>query len=112
MTNNGVYMGNYRALVHYTFKKGMEAQGLKFLETELIKKAQEYGCHFVELWQNEKHPTNVVGVATWNNLEDARRFQSLWQEKEHEMMKFSDGEPKREFFQLKSNFAEKTKKAA
>ncbi len=105
-------MGNYRALVHYTFKEGMEAQGLKFLENELIKKAQDYGCHFVELWHNEKHPTIVVGVATWNNLEDARRFQGKWEQKEKEMMKFCEGEPKREFFVLKSTFAERGKKAA
>ncbi len=105
-------MGNYRALVHYTFKKGMEAQGLKFLEDELLKKAQTYRCHFIELWQNERDPTIVVGVAIWNDLEDARRFQKQWEEKEKELMKFSAEAPKREFFMLKSNFTEKAKKAA
>ena len=105
-------MGNCRALVHYTFKKGMEAQGLKYLENELIKKAQDYRCHYIELWQNEKEPHIVVGVATWNNLDDARRFQSQWQEKEKELMKYSAEHPKREFFLLKSTFAEKGKKAA
>lgn len=105
-------MGNYRALVHYTFKEGSEDQGLKFLEAELIKKAQDYGCHFIELWKNERHPTIVIGVATWESEEDARRFQSKWQQKEKEMMKFSAEEPKREFFILKSTFAERGKKAA
>lgn len=105
-------MGNYRALVHYSFKKGMEAQGIKYLESELIKKAQDYGCHFIELWQNEKNPNIVVGVATWNSLDDARHFQSKWIEKEKELMKYSSEPPKREFFLLKSTFAEKGKKAA
>jgi hypothetical protein len=105
-------VGNYRALVHYTFKKGMEAQGLKYLETELVKKAQDYGCHFIELWQNDKDPSTVVGVATWNSLDDARSFQSRWEAKEKELMKFSSQAPKREFFLLKSTYAERAKKAA
>jgi hypothetical protein len=105
-------MGNYRALVHYTFNKGMEAQGLKFLENELVKKAQNYGCHFIELWQNERDPCIVVGVAIWNDLEEARRFQKQWEEKEKELMKFSSEAHKREFFMIKSTFVEKAKKAA
>jgi len=105
-------MGNYRAIVHYSFKKGMEAQGLKFLEEELVKKAQNYGCHFIELWQNERDPSIVVGVAIWNDLEDARRFQSKWQEKEQELMQFCTESPKREFFVLKTTYVEKGKKAA
>jgi len=105
-------MGNYRALVHYTFKKGMESEGFKFLENELVKKAQNYGCHFIELWQNERDPSVVIGVAIWNDLEDARRFQSQWEEKEKDLMKFSYEPPRREFFALKSSFVEKGKKAA
>lgn len=105
-------MGNYRALVHYTFKKGMEAQGYQFLENELVKKAPSYGCHFIELWQNERDPSIVIGVAIWNDLEDARRFQKQWEGKEKELMKFSSEAPKREFYMLKSTFAEKGKKAA
>ncbi|MGC1878888.1 MAG: hypothetical protein WA347_04750 [Rhabdochlamydiaceae bacterium] len=105
-------MGNYRALVHYTFKKGMETQGLNFLENELVKKAQNYGCHFIELWHNEKETSHVVGVAIWNSLEEARNFQSHWQEKEKELTKFCTEPPKREFFHLKSTYAEKAKKAA
>jgi hypothetical protein len=108
----GGNMGNYRAMVHYSFKKGMETEGLEFLENELVKKAKSYGCHFIELWQNEKDPHSVVGVAIWNNLEDARRFQHLWQEKEEELMKFSSESPQREFFVLYSTYTEKAKKAA
>lgn len=105
-------MGNYRASVHYNFKNGMVAQGLKFLENELIKNAQKLGCHYIEIWQDEKNPNIVVGIATWNNLEDARRFQGQWLQKEHELMKWCAEHPKREFFMLKSSFAEKSKKAA
>jgi heme-degrading monooxygenase HmoA len=105
-------MGNCRALVHYTFKKGMETQGLKFLENELVKKAQTYGCHSIELWQNERNPNVIIGVAVWNDIEDARRFQKQWEEKENELMKFSSEVPKREFFTCKANFVEKGKKAA
>jgi hypothetical protein len=105
-------MGNYRGMVHYTFKKGMEAQGFKILESELIKKAQSYGFHFIELWQNERDPCHVVGIAIWNNLEEARRFQDLWEEKEKELTKLCSEPPKREFLSLKSSYVEKGKKAA
>ena len=45
---------NYRAIVHYHFKEGMEEKGIQFLENELVKKGRELGCHYIELWQNEK----------------------------------------------------------
>jgi hypothetical protein len=109
---DGGIMGNYRAIVHYTFNKGMEDRGLKFLEDELVKKAQDYGSHFIELWQNERDPRIIVGVAIWNDLEDARRFQGKWEGKEKELTKLCSEAPKREFFKLKSTFAEKGKKAA
>ncbi len=108
----GGTMGNYRAMVHYTFKKGMEAQGLKFLENELVKNAQKFGCHYIELWQNDRDPASVVGVAMWNDIEDARRFQKLWESKEREMMKFSSEAPRREFFMIRITYIEKGKKAA
>lgn len=105
-------MGNYRAIVHYHFKKGMEEQGMKFIENELIKKAQGFGCHYVELLQNEKDPTLVVGIATWNDIEDARKFQSLWKTKEKELMRFCSNKPQREFFKIRNNFQEKTRRVA
>jgi len=37
-------MSKYRAVVHYRFKKGMESKGIQFLENELIKKADTFGC--------------------------------------------------------------------
>lgn len=105
-------MGNYRAVVHYHFKKGMEEQALKFFENELIKKAQNYKCHLIELLQNEKDHSQFVGIAIWNDIEDARRFQELWKSKEKELMRFCVNEPKREFFKLRTHYQEKMRKAA
>lgn len=105
-------MANYKAIVQYHFKKGMEEQGLKFLDKELIKKAQEYGCHGIELCQNEKDHTYLVGIALWNDIEDARRFQSLWDSKERELLRFCTSTPKREFFRVRDTYTEKMRKAA
>lgn len=105
-------MANYRAIVHYHFKKGMEEKGLKFLETELIKKAQEYGCHGIELWQSEKDHTKLVGIGHWNNIEEARKFQAHWDSKERELMQYCINRPEREFYKIKSTYAEKARKAA
>ena len=105
-------MANYRAIVHYHFKKGMEEQAIKFIEKELVKKAQKLGCHFIELLQNEKDHSKFIGIGTWNDIEDARRFQSLWEEKEKELMHFCVNEPEREFFTIRASFQEKTRKAA
>lgn len=104
---------NYRVIVHYHLKKGMEEQGIQFLENELIKKGQEFGCHYLEIWQNEKDPSIVEGVAVWNDLEDARRFQSKWENKEKELVdKFCTDKPTREFCKIRSTYVEKQSKKA
>lgn len=105
-------MANYRALVHYHFKKGMEEKGIKFLENELLKKAQEYGCHNIELLQNGHDSSYLIGVGLWHSLEEARKFQAVWDSKEKELIQFCTNRPKREFFKVRSVFTEKSKKAA
>lgn len=105
-------MQNYRAVVHYHFKKGMEEQGLKFLVNELVNKAPQYGCHHIELLQDHKDHCNLIGIATWNDIEDARRFQLMWTKKEKEMLHFCTNPPKREFCKLRSTFMEKAKRVA
>jgi quinol monooxygenase YgiN len=105
-------MVSYRAIVHYHLKNGMQNQALKFLENELIKHAQEFGCHNLEILQNETHPESIVGIATWNSLEDARRFQAEWQNKEEQLMRFCSAPPKREFCKVYTSYFEKTRKAA
>ncbi|MBY0528823.1 MAG: hypothetical protein K2P51_01385 [Rhabdochlamydiaceae bacterium] len=105
-------MSSFRAIVHYKFKKGMEEQGMKFLENELIKKAQEYGCHGIEFWQNGKHSTDIIGIGCWNNIEEARKFQSHWDAKEKELMRYCEEKPHRQFYQVRSMFSEKSRKVA
>jgi hypothetical protein len=46
-------MSKYRAVVHYRFKEGMEEKGIHFLENELIKKAEKFGCHGIEIVHSE-----------------------------------------------------------
>lgn len=105
-------MLNYRAIVQYHFKKGMEEEGMRFLENELVKKAKEYGCHTIELCHNERDPSLLVGIASWESLEDAKRFQSLWSAKEHEIMRFCSAAPHHEFFKVTSSYKERSRKAA
>ena len=105
-------MTNYRAIVHYKFKKGQEEQGLKFLESELLKKAQELGCHGIELLQSGRDSSTIVGVGHWNSLEEARKFQALWDAKEHELMRYCQVRPHHEFYKVYSVYAEKQKKVA
>ncbi|HSX03547.1 MAG TPA: hypothetical protein VLG76_02335 [Rhabdochlamydiaceae bacterium] len=105
-------MANYRALVHYNFKKGMEERGIKFLESELLMKATEYGCHNIEILQNEMEPTNVIGVALWHSLEEAKKFQSEWEKKEKQLLQFCKNPPKREFMHVRFSFLEKSKRVA
>ncbi len=105
-------MSNYRAVVHYTFKKGMEEEGLKFLENELVKKGAQYGCHGIELLQNGKDSTTVIGIGYWNDIEEARKFQSAWDKKEKELAKYCTSAPKREFYKIRCNYMEKARKIA
>lgn len=105
-------MSTYRAVVHYEFKKGMEEEGIKFLERELVKKAQNYGCHEIELLHSEKNPCHLIGIATWKNIEEAKKFQATWDAKEKEILRYCTDVPKREFFKMRSTYTEKAKKAA
>lgn len=106
-------MSKYRAVVHYRFKEGMEEKGLHFLENELIKKADMFGCHSIEIMSSEDDPTIVLGIALWNDIQDARRFQAKWATKEHEMMNhYCLSAPRREFYKIITTFTEKQRKAA
>jgi hypothetical protein len=105
-------MNNYCAIVHYHLKKGMENQAIKFFEKELIKKATEYGCHSIELLISEKDPSNLIGIAFWDSLEDARRFQSIWESKENELIGLCTSSPKREFLKVRATYTEKGRKVA
>jgi len=97
----------YEVVVHYTFKKGMEEKGVRFLETELVKHAQELGCHTVLICQNERHPNDVCGIAAWNSIDEARNFQSRWAEKEKTLISYCSGEPRRDVWKIRSSFKEK-----
>lgn len=105
-------MTKYQAVVHYRFKEGMEDKGIKFLEEELIKKADSYGCHTIEILQSEEDPTYLLGIALWNDIQDARRFQGKWATKEHRLLEYCTESPKREFFKVVTTFTEKQKKVA
>src|ERR1700733_4136610 len=100
----GLIMDKYRAVVNYRFKSGMEHKALKFLEDELIRKGDSYGCHNIEILQSELDPTHVLGVALWNDIQDARRFQARWAAKERELVKMCSETPKREFFKIATAF--------
>ncbi len=102
-------MAQYQILVHYHFKKGMEEEGLRFLETELLKHAKEYGCHYLEICQSEKSPSEVLGLAIWNSLDEAKRFQSKWVEKENKLISFCTNPPEREVYNIRSTYMEKEK---
>lgn len=102
----------YQVIVHYHFKKGMEEKGVQFLERELIRHAQEMGCHRIELCQSERDPSELMGIGTWNSLDEARRFQSKWSEKEKELLNLCTGSPKRDVLRMRSTFMEKSRKAA
>ncbi len=105
-------MSTYKAIIRYHFKRGMEEEGMRFLERELIKKAQIYGCHNLEFLQDEKDHTQIVGIGLWNSLEEAKRFQSHWEAKEHELMKFCTQAPSREFLKIRTMYSDKARKAA
>ena len=102
----------YRAIIHYHFKKGMEEKGIRFFENVMMKKAQELGCHDLELWISEKDPSILVGMGSWNSLEEARAFQSFFQAQEKEFLQMCTSMPKREFYKIHKSFEEKKRKSA
>lgn len=105
-------MSQYRSIVYYHFKKGMEEQGMKYFEKEFLNKAEEYGCHGIEMWRNEADHSYVVGIGAWNSMDDVRRFQDVWDVKEKELLRFCTKTPKRELFKTNSRMEERSRKAA
>jgi hypothetical protein len=105
-------MHQYRVIVHYHFKNGMEKEAIRFLEEELLKIAKECKCHDIEVWYNEKNPMHTIGMALWDNLEDARKFQAKWEFKEKELMKYCSAPFHKEIFKVSSDFAKRFGKAA
>jgi heme-degrading monooxygenase HmoA len=96
-------MGTFKAIVSYHFKEGQEKAGYQLLEKEITKQTNTPGCSGFELLQNEKDPTRVMGIGTWNSLEDARQFQTKWQQIEKELNKLSEERPHHEFFSVRNN---------
>jgi hypothetical protein len=90
----------------------MEEQGMKFFEREILMKAHELGCVGIEMWQNEGDRSYLVGIGAWNSLEDARKFQDVWDMKEMELLRYCTNSPKRELFKTKTPLEEKIRKAA
>lgn len=105
-------MANYRAIVHFYCKKGMEDKCIKFLDTELVKKAKTYGAHSIEIWTDELDHSHVIGVAVWNDIEEARGFQSKWEAKEKQLSQYCAKPPHHEFYKTGSAYSEKAKKVA
>jgi hypothetical protein len=105
-------MGSYRAVVQYHFKKGMEEQGIRYLENELFKKAHSLGCHHIELLQDEKDHSFFIAVAEWNHFDEAKKFQSHFEKIEKELMRFCSKTPTRHFCKVHFEHVEKSKKVA
>ncbi len=102
-------MAHYQAVVHYHFKKGREEEGVKFLEKELLQHAREYGCHDIEICQSERDTSELLGLAVWKSIDEAKAFQSQWIHKEKELLRLCTNPPTREIFKIRSNYVEKEK---
>lgn len=105
-------MAKYKALVHYHFKKGQEEKAFKLLQNELNKLPSIQGCSGMELLHNEKDPSRAVGITIWESIDDARDFQTLWNETEKEITLFCDERPHHQFFKITTVQLGKGKKAA
>lgn len=105
-------MSEYRVVAHYHFKKGMETEGIKFLENEILKKSRNLGCHDLEIWQDEKDPLHFIGVGIWSSLQKAKEFQSQYTQSEKMLMKFLTEMPKRDMYRIEQRWVEKEKRAA
>jgi len=102
----------YRAIVHYHLKKGKKDQAIQFLEKNLLEKAMELGCHDIEILIDERNPERLIGMGIWNNFNEAKKFQSIWEAKEKELMQFCEKKPMREFYKIIKNTEGKARKAA
>lgn len=105
-------MNNYRSIVHYYFKPGMEDKGLHYLENELGKRGGEYGYHMIYFLQNEREKGHIMAYAEWNSIEEARKFQSRFEKKEMEMHHMWQRPPHHEWYHMRYQMMGKSHRAA
>lgn len=105
-------MTHYKAVVHYHFKKGKENQGRKFVEDELLKAASHCGCHNIEFCQDEKDSCHFVGMGTWDNMNDWKKFHKVWKVNEARLMELCEHHPHRDVYKIETSTKRKGRKAA
>jgi len=108
----GGSMSQFRAIVHYHFKKGHEEEGIKYLEEHLTKEISRHGGHHIEIFRDESQHGNVIGIAEWNNVDEAKKFQKYFSAIENEMSRFLSDKPSHHFYKLHWQHMPKIKKAA
>lgn len=102
----------YRAIATYYFKKGLEDQGMKFIEAELFAHARAWGCQDIEWMQDEKDPSHWISTGVWSNLNDAIKFQNLINSQAPNLSKYCTVTPKREIYKIKHVAFERGRKVA
>jgi len=93
-------MTKQRIIVHYYFKKDLEKQGKEYLEKNFFTKAIQAGCQDVGLLQDSENPYHYIATGVWNNVEDAKKFQPIWEEKRQELSNLCSQPIKLEVFTL------------
>ena len=102
----------YMIFFHFHFKKGMEMDGWKFLESDFMKKSKDYGCKSFEFYQSESDSYYIMGEGSWDRDEDAYKFQAYWHGRENEFSRFFTQNPQIEFFKLVDISGKKLRKTA
>ncbi len=105
-------MRNYRIIVNYEIRSGLEEKAIHFIETEVYKMAKDCGCHDLELWLDEDSSLHLIGTGLWDSLKAIERFDDLLLSKRELFLKYFTDIPSRQSFKILKKEIKNTRKAA
>ncbi len=95
-------MDKFQVVFSLHFKKGMEHQGMQFVENKYAKKAIESGLQEFRAWQDINDPSHYIFTGHWNNKELLHKYQSQanWEAAQRELTQYCSQPPKKAIYKI------------
>lgn len=80
-------MNKHYMMMEFQFNKGMESDGMKFMNTEMKPMINKMGGLEIKVFQDEMNPMIHMMMIHWNNMAKMKQFKMEWMKMEHKFKK-------------------------
>ena len=91
---------NYRTMVHYHTKPGMEEELMFLNENQLLSASKNTPFYQREIWQDENDPSHLIATAVFHSKKEAQNFHSNLDALKSQLMRSCEGNLEEEFLQV------------